>query len=74
METADHIRALLRKAVETAGSQKLWAQLAGLSPQYVCDVLAGRREPGGSIAHKLGYEPVTMYRRKNTAQTAPGDK
>ena len=38
---------------------------AGVSQQYVNDVLKGRREPGESILKALGLERVVSYRRKN---------
>lgn len=52
---------ILAKQVATAGSQAAWAEQHGISPQYVCDCLKGRRAIGQSIALALGFEPVTMY-------------
>lgn len=56
-----YVRSHLARRVEAAGGQKQFAELAGVSPQYVCDCMNGRREIGKSIARVLGYEPVTMY-------------
>lgn len=44
-----------------AGSQLVLAQRLGISPQYLCDVLAGRREPGGKLLKALGYRRVVVY-------------
>ena len=62
MISTDEMRQVLREACEVAGSQSAWAKANGLSSAYVSDVLAGRREPGKSIAQVFGYEPVTMYK------------
>ena len=51
----------LYAACKAAGSQKAWADTNGLSPQYVCDVLQGRREPGDSILSALGLKKVVTY-------------
>ena len=61
MKTAEDIREMLREAIKKAGNQKRWAELAGVSPQYVSDVLKGRREPGESIAKMFGYKSITLY-------------
>ena len=52
---------MLQAACKEAGSQRAWARANGVSDAYVSDCLAGRREPGDSIARALGYRPVTMY-------------
>lgn len=62
MDTIDPI-ALLRRAVTSAGSQRKWALAHGVSVQYVCDVLAGRREPGGKVLAALGVRRVVSYSR-----------
>lgn len=61
--TADDVRKMLRKACDAAGSQKAWAEQAGVTPQYVQDVLSARREPAERICAALGVERVTTYRR-----------
>jgi DNA-binding transcriptional regulator YdaS (Cro superfamily) len=53
--------------VDAAGGQAKFAALAGVSPQYVCDCLSGRRDIGKSIARVLGYELVTMYQPTEVA-------
>lgn len=63
MDTAQFIE-ILRKAVAAAGSQSAWAERAGITAQYVGDVLRGKRQPGASICEALGFERVVLYRRK----------
>ena len=61
MISTTEMRRLLREACKAAGSQRAWAKAKGMSDAYISDCLAGRREPGESIAKALGYRPVTMY-------------
>jgi len=61
--STDQMRDKLRKACKAAGSQTAWAKANGLSTVYISDALSGRRPIGEGIASKLGYEPVTMYKR-----------
>lgn len=68
MLTITQMRAKLRDAVKKAGGQKRLAEQFGVSPQYVCDCLNGRRDIGESIARPLGFEPVTMYVRASAEQ------
>jgi hypothetical protein len=46
---------------DLAGGQKQWAVRHGVSPQYVCDVLQGRRNPGTAICKALKLKPVKLY-------------
>jgi hypothetical protein len=57
---ADKVRELLR--AKANGNQAAWAREHGMSPQYVSDVLIGRREPGDTILKALRVERVVMYR------------
>lgn len=52
----------LQQAVEVAGSQKAFAEKAGISQQYLCDVLKGRREIGDKILKWFKMERVIFYR------------
>lgn len=52
---------LLAEEVTAAGGQIAWGAKNGVSPQYVCDCLKGRRAIGPSIATALGFERVMMY-------------
>lgn len=42
-------------------TQIAWAKSHGVSPAYVSDVIAGRREPGKKILKALGLEKVVTY-------------
>lgn len=55
-------RDILKQRV--GNSQVAWAKANGVSPAYVSDVLAGRREPGKLVLDALGLERVVTYRRK----------
>lgn len=44
--------------------QKDCAAKLGVSPQYLNDVLCGRKEPGNKILKPLGFERVVSYRKK----------
>ena len=63
--TADQVREMLRAECEKAGSVAAWADGHALSPQYVGDVLRGRRDPGESIASSLGLERVIMWQKSD---------
>lgn len=65
MSAADVVR-ILRRACEDLGGQKRWAEAAELSPQYVNDVLAGRKAPGELMCLALGLERVVTYRRRGS--------
>jgi hypothetical protein len=51
----------LRGMVRGVGSQKEVAKLLGVSAQYVCDVLAGRREVSEKLGRALGYQRVVSF-------------
>ena len=55
------MRALLRKRAADAPSARAFAIANGFSPQYLSDVLSGRREPGGAILSALGLEKQVSY-------------
>lgn len=52
----------LRQLVKKAGGQKAWAQRHGVSPQFVCDVLHGRRGITETICEAIGLIRETVYR------------
>lgn len=56
----DGVVARLRRQVR--GNQKEWAKRHAISPQYVCDVLAGRRLPGDKITRAMGLEKALLWR------------
>lgn len=59
--TESEVVALLHDECDAAGGQKAWADLNGVTPQYVCDVLQGRRKPGDAICRALGLRRVELY-------------
>lgn len=59
--SADDVRKMLARECKAAGGQHAWAARHKVTPQYVCDVLKHRREPGESITIALGLRRVTYY-------------
>lgn len=57
----EDVRRLLGMACTAVGSQYQWATKHKLSPPYVSDVLAGRRDPGPSILRAIGLKKITAY-------------
>lgn len=57
------VRRLLQKLCSEC-SQKEFADQHGISPQYVHDVLNGRRMPGASILNALGLRKRVIYEFK----------
>lgn len=53
----------LRRRIDAAGSQKAVAEAAGVSQQFLTDVLKGRRAPSGALINWLGYKREIVYRR-----------
>lgn len=64
LHTTDKVLSELRKACDDAGSQLAWAEANGLSPSFVSDVLKERRDPSDRLSEALGFERVTMYRKR----------
>ena len=62
--TAQEVRDALRRACNAAGTQKAWADMHDLSPAYVSDVIAGRRDPGQAILDALQLEAMVTYRKR----------
>lgn len=57
------VRRLLQKLCAEC-SQKEFADQHGISPQYVHDVITGRRMPGASILNALGLRKRVIYEFK----------
>lgn len=53
----------MRAGIAAAGSQRQWALANGLSPQYVCDLLSGRREMTDRVLARLGLRRIVRYER-----------
>lgn len=62
---SDMVRAKVRRKMEALGfSQKQYSEMCGYSEQYLCDFLAGRREPGRKILDGECLKAVTYYEIK----------
>jgi hypothetical protein len=61
---AAQVRKLLANEAKKAGGAKFLAEQGDMSAAYICDVLAGRREPAGKILDVLGLEKVVTYRKR----------
>lgn len=59
--TAGQIRDLIRDEMADWGSQKAVARRMNISPQYLCDVMLQRREPGPRIAAYFDMKVITYY-------------
>jgi hypothetical protein len=59
---SESVRLMLRTACSDVGGRKYFAAKVGVSQQYICDVLLGRKEPGKKILQALGLERVVTYR------------
>ena len=68
--TLDEVLRWLAEEIDDAGGQKAWAERNGVSPQYVCDVLAKRRMPGASILTPIGFEKTVIYLSRRPAPAA----
>jgi hypothetical protein len=55
------VKLLLLTIEESGLSRNNWAHANGVSPQYLCDVLLGRRPPRDAIAKALGYRGVRAF-------------
>lgn len=60
--TLDDVITLLRR--EADGRQVEFALRAGVTQQYISDILRGKREPGPKILDALGLQKVIVYVEK----------
>lgn len=51
----------LREIVKEQGSQKAAAEALAISPQYLSDLLAGRRDVSKNLAERMGYDLVVSF-------------
>jgi len=51
----------IRIAINKAGTQKAWAEEIGVSPQFLNDVLHGKRQPSDRMLKPLGIIRQTTY-------------
>lgn len=64
-------RKLLKDMAEEAGSQRNLAKKLGVSPMFICDILQGRREPGGKILKAMGLQREVRIIRTVTIKARP---
>jgi len=62
--TQTQAKQLLEEAIRKAGSQAAFADLHGISRQYITDVLKNRRDLSGKILEAIGLEKVIEYQCK----------
>jgi hypothetical protein len=55
--------AFLAAEIKISGSIAKWAEAHGPSPQYIKDVLHGRRDPGPRILLALGIKKIVIYEK-----------
>ena len=60
--TEAEIVELLRREIQSAGSQRQFARANGISTALVCNTLNGKWAPGVGIARALGFV-VTLERQ-----------
>jgi plasmid maintenance system antidote protein VapI len=61
--TIDHSQALelIKQLVKQKGSQLKAARHLDISPQYIGDIIAGKREISQNVAAALGYRRVVGF-------------
>ncbi len=64
--TEDDVIDRLRAAVQAAGSQKAYAELHGISEQYVSNALLRRCAPGPRMLEAIGVERRVYYEEKRS--------
>lgn len=70
-KSEDYMRAEIRCDIKNSGmTQEQWAQQMGFSAQFICDVLAGRRNVTDSLAAAMDYERVVLFRRTTSTQAS----
>jgi hypothetical protein len=52
----------LRLLADSMSTHKALAKKIGISPQFLCDILAGKRLPGKKVCNFLKVEPILVYR------------
>ncbi|ARU40177.1 hypothetical protein CCB80_03105 [Armatimonadetes bacterium Uphvl-Ar1] len=61
LRPSDVVHLIMRECQKS--SQKTVAEQIGISPQYLSDILKGRREISTAVAEKLGLERVVTFVR-----------
>jgi plasmid maintenance system antidote protein VapI len=63
MHSIETVLRELERKVAASGTQRRYAAQIGVSQQYLCDVLRGRRGVSAELAQKLGYERLEVFRK-----------
>lgn len=58
---SDEVRDLVRAKAKAMGGQAALAAAAGISPSFLSDVLAGRREPSGALLAFMALRRHVSY-------------
>mgnify|MGYP001809980888 CR=1 FL=1 len=53
-----------QQLISNLGGIRKAAKVLDLSPTFICQVDSGKSKPGTKIAAYLGYEKVTVWRKK----------
>jgi hypothetical protein len=61
MITENDMRNILRQRCAEVGGQRAWSRINGISGQYVCDVLSGRKHVSDRLAKSLGYDRTIRF-------------
>lgn len=61
IEGQEHINPVLAILRSYLGNQKTLAKELGVSPQYISELLNGRKEVSKNIAAKFGYKKIIMW-------------
>lgn len=59
----DHVFAVLKEQIRAEGGQNTFARKHGLSPQFINDVVHGRRAITTVLAAALGFRPANLFER-----------
>lgn len=54
----------IKRQIERDGSQASFAAHAGISEQYLSDIINGKRAPGQKFLKAIGWERVVFYQPK----------
>lgn len=66
MKTSDEVRAMILADIEALGISKgKYADLVGVHPSYLSQVLHGVKLPTPNMARRFGLERIYMYREVN---------
>lgn len=54
----------MRRQIDAEGSQAQFCRKHQISPQYVCDILLGRRLPGPTVLQAIGWRKSIAYKKR----------